>query len=128
MQLYYVRHAQSENNALWDRTGSSEDRSEDPELSEMGKRQAVRVAKFLSETDESVEGYAHDSQNRGGFGLTHLYSSLMIRSVETGTAISEATGVPLMGWKDLHETGGIYLKNPETGEREGLPGNKRSYF
>ncbi len=128
MQLYFVRHAQSENNALWDRTGSSEGRSEDPELSELGKEQAKIVAKFLSKKDEEVEGYAHNSQNRGGFGLTHLYSSLMIRSVETGTAISEATGVPLVGWKELHETGGIYLKDPETGEREGLPGSARSYL
>ncbi len=128
MQLYFIRHAQSENNALWDRTGSSEGRSEDPELSELGKQQAKLAAKFLSHTDEDVEEFTHDSQNRGGFGLTHLYSSLMIRSVETGTAISEATGVPLVGWKELHETGGIYLKNPDSGEREGLAGNTRSYL
>ncbi len=128
MQLYFIRHAQSENNALWDRTGSSEGRSQDPELSDLGKEQAKLLGKFLSRKDESDAGYAHNSQNRGGFGLTHLYSSLMIRSVETGTAISEATGVPLVGWKELHETGGIYLTNPETGEREGLPGNTRSYL
>jgi broad specificity phosphatase PhoE len=32
MQLYYIRHAQSENNDLWDRTGSDQGRSEDPKL------------------------------------------------------------------------------------------------
>ncbi len=128
MQLYFIRHAQSENNALWDRTGSSEGRSEDPGLSDVGKQQAELVAKFIGQKNEGMEENAHDPQNRFGFGLTHLYSSLMIRSVETGTAIAEATGVPLVGWKELHETGGIYLTNPTTGEREGKPGNTRSYF
>lgn len=128
MQLYYIRHAQSENNALWDRTGSSLGRSDDPELTEIGKEQARLVAEFLSLPGENIEGVSHDSQNQNGFHLTHLYSSLMLRSVETGTAISKATGVPLVGWEELHETGGIYLKDPETGERKGLPGKTRAYF
>jgi 2,3-bisphosphoglycerate-dependent phosphoglycerate mutase len=34
----------------------------------------------------------------------------------------------LRGWRDLHETGGIFLKSRETGEWEGQAGNSRSYF
>ena len=33
-----------------------------------------------------------------------------------------------MAWEELHETGGIYLNDPQTGERVGLAGNPRSYF
>ena len=47
MQFYFIRHGQSENNALWERTGSSEGRSEDPELTALGHRQAKRLAQFL---------------------------------------------------------------------------------
>jgi 2,3-bisphosphoglycerate-dependent phosphoglycerate mutase len=125
MQLYFVRHAQSENNALWDQTGSNDGRNEDPKLTEIGKQQAERVAEFLA--NHGSPEY-RDMLDMRGFRLTHLYSSLMERSVMTGTAISKATGVPLQGWVDLHETGGIFLWDEEKEERVGLPGKTRAFF
>lgn len=127
MQLYYIRHAQSENNELWDRTGSNEGRSEDPRLTEIGVQQADILAKFLAHT-RFPTGERRDTLDLRGFKITHLYSSLMERSVMTGTAISRAIGVPLQGWIDLHETGGIFLWDEEKEERVGLPGKAKSFF
>jgi 2,3-bisphosphoglycerate-dependent phosphoglycerate mutase len=50
----------------------------------------------------------------------------MVRAAETAQAVAIATGLPLMGWPDLHETGGIYLDNEITGKPEGLSGCSRS--
>jgi 2,3-bisphosphoglycerate-dependent phosphoglycerate mutase len=126
MQLYYIRHAQSENNALWDRTGSNDGRNEDPKLTDIGVRQADRLAEFLARSGNHSN--ERDMLDRGGLQITHLYSSLMERSVMTGAAVSKATGVPLHGWLDLHETGGIFLWDDEKEERVGLPGKTRSFF
>lgn len=128
MQFYFIRHGQSENNALWKRTGSSKGRSEDPELTEFGRQQSEFVAQFLRRADSTVVVNGSDVQNVAGFGITHLYSSLMVRAVATGTAIAKALDLPLVAWEDLHERGGIYLKDEETGERIGQPGKDRAYF
>jgi 2,3-bisphosphoglycerate-dependent phosphoglycerate mutase len=131
MQFYFIRHGQSENNALWERTGSSEGRSEDPELTALGHRQAERLAQFLRQgaspaiERQSTGFYRGDPRNLGGFGFTHLYCSPMIRTVDTGTYVAEALDMPLVVWEDLHEVGGIFLDDEETGERIGLPGKDR---
>jgi 2,3-bisphosphoglycerate-dependent phosphoglycerate mutase len=131
MQFYFIRHGQSENNVLWERTGSSEGRSEDPALTEVGWQQSEFVAQFLRQADppDLQSGRSgSDVQNLAGFGITHLYSSLMVRAVATGTAIAKALDLPLVAWEDLHEWGGIYLKDEETDERIGQAGHNRAYF
>ncbi len=70
-----------------------------------------------------ASGYRRDS-----FCFTHLYTSLMVRSVATGMRVSEAVDVPLVAWPEIHETGGIFLEDEVTGEPKGLPGKPRSYF
>ncbi|NJK45922.1 MAG: histidine phosphatase family protein [Pleurocapsa sp. SU_196_0] len=50
MRLYFIRHAQSSNNALWDSTGSENGRSDDPELSDVGVMQARALGDFLIAT------------------------------------------------------------------------------
>jgi 2,3-bisphosphoglycerate-dependent phosphoglycerate mutase len=129
MQLYFVRHGQSYNNALWDRARDSTDRKEDPELTDYGRRQAQIVARFLAEHNgpPPTTGDA-GVQNIDTFGLTHLYTSLMIRSMDTANAIAQVLNLTPVVWEDLHETGGIFLDDKETGERIGLPGKNRSYF
>ena len=127
MQLYFIRHAQSTNNLLWERTSSDEGRHEDPELTELGKKQAQVVAKFLANPSARQPATRDaEAQNIDGFKLTHLYSSLMVRAMETAAAIAEATRLMPVARTDLHETGGIWLKHPETGERKGLPGKTRA--
>lgn len=131
MQLYFIRHTQSANNLLWAQTGSSDFRDEDPDLSSTGRKQARGLVQFLQTpypAAAALEPTPWDSQNTGGFGLTHLYCSLMIRSVITANIIAQGLDLPLIAWPDIHETGGIYRKDLETEERTGLPGKNRAYF
>ena len=130
MQLYFIRHAQSENNLLWAQTGSYEGRDEDPTITPVGRKQAQVLAEFLRGPDGGRETLRvdWDSQNVHGFGLTHLYCSLMVRAVETGRVVARALGLPLVAWPGVHETGGIHLRVPDTDEHVGLPGHGRSFF
>jgi len=130
MQLYFIRHAQSENNAQYVRTGSRSSRISDPELTPTGRQQARVLARFLKRHSPGPQANAtgHDPQNVHGFAFTHLYCSLMVRSVATGTELATALGLPLVAWEDLHETGGIHDIDQETGKRVGLPGKNRAYF
>lgn len=114
MQLYFIRHGQSANNALWDTTGASAGRSDDPELTDAGKQQAALLAQYLA-------------QGGNRFGITHLYTSLMLRAVQTATPAGDALHLPVHPWEDLHEVGGIYLDN-DAGEPIGRPGQTRAQF
>ncbi|MBN1146201.1 MAG: histidine phosphatase family protein [Anaerolineales bacterium] len=128
MRLYFIRHGQSHNNALWQSKGDYSGRSEDPEMTEVGQRQAEALACFLCQSNDKIKGGDHDEHNRSGFGLTHLYTSLMVRAVATGSAVAQRLQLPLAAWSDLHEGGGIYMNDPESGEPLGLPGKGRAYF
>lgn len=122
MQVYFIRHAQSSNNALWVNTGSSLGRSDDPELTDLGWRQARIVADFVNSTPGGAVQDPADIQNLNGLEITHLYSSLMTRALSTAHCIAEEIGLPVRGWVDLHECGGIYLDDEISGERVGLAG------
>ncbi len=128
MQFYFIRHGQSQNNLLWDTTGSSQGRSEDPALSEVGLKQAHLLAQFLSRNAPTLFSNGPDHYNQTGFALTHLYTSLMLRAVATGSIVADALDLPLTAWEDLHEGGGIYLEDEETGERVGKTGMTRAYL
>lgn len=129
MKLFLIRHAQSENNAIWDATGTDRGRSSDPELTDLGRRQARRVADYLAHHCLSGPlGPGAQRLQASGFAITHLYTSLMLRAVATACEIGRATGLQPHAWRDLHETGGIFLEDMTTGELNGLPGNERSYF
>ena len=119
MRLYFIRHAQSTNNALFDSTGAEQGRSDDPELSDLGQRQAKLLGQHILETKSGLEP--------GGFGLTHLYASPMVRAAHTASEISSVTGLKLHLWEDWHETGGIWLDNAN-GERIGREGKNRAYL
>jgi len=125
MQLFFIRHGQSENNALWEQTGSSELRSSDPELTKTGQLQAANLANFLAQSEvNQAEPNPFDIDS---FGITHLYTSLMVRAVATATPIAYALHLPLVAWKNIHEEGGIY-RNDLFGNPVGLPGHDRNYF
>ncbi|UCF97435.1 MAG: histidine phosphatase family protein [Spirochaetaceae bacterium] len=116
MTLYLIRHAQSANNLLYDRTGSNIGRVEDPELTSLGIEQARILADYVAE------------HNGGEFRFTHLYSSLMVRAVATATAVARSCNLRVVAWPEVHEWMGIYLEDEQTGELIGRPGKSRSYF
>ncbi|MCK4449876.1 MAG: histidine phosphatase family protein [Anaerolineae bacterium] len=128
MQFYFIRHAQSENNLLWQRTGSSKGRSDDPGLTAVGRQQAHLLTQHLRGPDPPMAAQGRNPQNVAGFGLTHLYSSLMVRAVATGTIIARVLGLPLVAWEEAHESGGIYRRGEQTDERIGQAGHNRAYF
>jgi 2,3-bisphosphoglycerate-dependent phosphoglycerate mutase len=128
MRIYFIRHAQSENNALWARTGNSDGRSPDPLLTPAGQEQARHLAEFLARPESAAETDMWDVLDRRGFTISHLYTSLMQRSVLTGTVLAQALNLPLQAWPDLHEVGGIYQDVPDGEERMGLPGPNRAFF
>jgi len=128
MQLYVLRHAQSTNNALYWETGSDIGRMADPPLTDTGHRQAERLARYLAGDPENVrDNHFAGRHNRYGFRLTHLYSSMMIRAVMTGSYVAEATGLPLVAWPEIHERGGLHNSEDEAGD-EGIEGPNRAYF
>lgn len=127
MRLFFIRHAQSTNNALAAQGEESRSRSSDPELTDLGWQQAQKLAAFLTNGNPSGGRYS-EGQNGPGFELTHLYTSLMVRSVATGAVVADQVGLPLVAWEEVHERGGIYIEEGESGNLTGLPGKDRGYF
>jgi len=128
MQLYIIRHAQSVNNALWTETGGPDGRLPDPPLTELGHHQARLLAQHLATANADLASGYDGDQNRAGYQITHLYSSLMLRAVQTGHHIAEALDLPLHIWEVIHEWGGIFEFDLETGEPRSLPGPNRHFF
>jgi len=124
MRLYIIRHAQSENNAFYVGHGTLGRRVPDPPLTATGHQQAQLLAQHLAQPVPSI---TTGEEQAADFGLTHLYSSLMVRAVETATYVAEGLDLALVAWPDIHEVGGIYDEE-ESGERIGQPGHDRPFF
>lgn len=125
MQLYFIRHGQSQNNANWGNQDYKE--SPDPALTEIGIEQACYGAGFLRDAQNISNHQAWNVQNRFGYGLTHVYTSLMERAVHTAAPTARALGIPFLAWEEIHESGGIFSREGEL-KRKGLPGKSRAYF
>lgn len=119
MRLFIIRHAESANNALAgsvDYDGYMTRRSDDPPLTDLGERQAERLAEHVA-SDAHPESRHEDRpvQPYSGYGFTHLYCSPMLRSMQTAEPVSRALGIQPEVWIDIHEHGGIFHGNPRTG-------------
>ena len=126
MELYIIRHAQSFNNALLD----IRDRVMDPELTELGLRQAQAIARHLADgiNPEMSVGMSEEDttvRRRRGYAITRIYCSAMQRALQTAQPIGEALGLAPAVWVDLHEHGGIYLDHGDAGGLVGYPGKTR---
>lgn len=132
MEFYFIRHGQSMNNANWDKPDYKE--SHDPILTDIGKEQARLLAEFLKKNQTITDTKDWNIQNRHGFGLTHVYTSLMERAAFTAAPIAQALDIPLIAWKEIHEEGGIFSRGDrrssplEKSNIVGLPGRPRSFF
>jgi len=123
MKIYFIRHGQSENNALYTQTGSSIGRKADPRLTSLGKNQARLLSRHLSKKQKFNGNIEWDE-----YQITRIYTSLMLRAVETASHLAKELRVKFYGRLDLHEWGGMYLDDPETGQPCGLPGSDKNYF
>ncbi len=103
MQLYLIRHAQSENNAR----GQTQ-RVEDPALTQLGHEQARRLARRVA-----------------SLGLTRLISSPFLRALQTTDHLRLATGLRPEVRIELHEKGGCVAGSGK-GLMIGRPGMTRS--
>ena len=128
MDLYLVRHGQSESNARWELNSEDRFHYPDPGLTEIGIQQAAAAGKFLARSNPDADTHQYDAANRKGYGITRIYSSLMLRAVQTATIISQSLELPVHGRTDPHEWGGIYDWEVETDTHTGLPGKDRAYF
>ena len=127
--MYFIRHAQSENNALWINSGSSKGRVEDPEITIIGKQQARLLAAHLSHSNGDFEPVnSRDPKNLGGYGITHVYCSLMVRAIMTAQEVSKKLELPLIALRDLHEVGGIVTGDGKEEPYEGRPGGNRKFY
>ncbi|CAN5768091.1 hypothetical protein BH23CHL2_BH23CHL2_25080 [soil metagenome] len=85
MRLLIIRHAQSANNA------GDQPRVADPPLTEIGERQAVRLAEAERVLDD----------------VDRLYLSPMRRTLQTAAPVAATTGLPARVFTGLHEWGGV---------------------
>lgn len=113
MDLFFIRHGQSANNDLFTRTGGRLGRKADPDLTDLGKLQAEKLAEYLA---------AHPQD----FGFTHIYSSLMTRAIQTALPTARLLGLQVIGQIDLHESGGVYMEDETSGSMLGQPGKTRA--
>lgn len=91
MELYLIRHAQSTNQVL----DSRDDIVFDPHLTELGCRQADRLARFLARGEETVR-FAESRIDR-------LVCSPMWRALQTTRPLAEALDLQPEVWIDVHE-------------------------
>lgn len=127
MELYIIRHGQSTNNVsmIYD----ARDREADPPLTDLGQRQAQKVATYLASADNFdhwVERKSEDRHVIQGFGITRLYCSPMLRTLQTTLPISKALNMQPDVWPDLHEHGGLHLDAGDGRGVQGFPGLSRS--
>ena len=113
MHVYLIRHAQSENNAL--SSDSLHQRKVDPDLTELGYRQREALAGFLANDSDLADQ---------PFAISRLYTSAMYRSLLTTQPLSAALNLRPEVWLDLHEKGGMFLR--QNGRVDGFGGMSRS--
>lgn len=101
--ILLIRHAQSGNNAL-----PEDQRLPDPGLTELGQRQAGRLAQELTK-----------------YPIGHLYCSPFKRSLETTVPIHKAVQLTPRIRADIYEQGGCY-EGYLPGQKIGRPGLNRA--
>lgn len=127
MELYIVRHGQSTNNVsmIYD----AKDREADPALTDLGVKQAAKVADYLAHADNFdlwIDRKTEDRRPIKGFGITRLYCSPMLRTLQTSQPISQSLNLMPEVWPDLHEHGGLHLDLGDDKGIQGFPGLGRS--
>ena len=130
MRLYLIRHAQSANNAAIAASGGSDraqGRCADPEITDIGHRQAELLAEHLAHPYAEPRQHPFRPADTKGFDLTHIYCSLMTRSISTADYIARSHRLTLHALPDIFERHGLY-EYDDLGNQLGVPGPGRDYF
>lgn len=114
MRLYFIRHGQSTNNVLSNNNYESK-RTYDPELTDIGVKQAELVAQFLP---DAIDMPHPESEP---FDFTKIYVSPMIRALNTAKPIVEALNMQPEVSTDIHEIGGLFTADADD-KVTGFPG------
>ncbi|MBT4888971.1 MAG: histidine phosphatase family protein [Rhodospirillales bacterium] len=128
MKLYLIRHGESANNLLSQNPDQS-GRVPDPELTERGHRQAQFLGEHMASPigDPQHPPWVLDEDKDHRYGLTHIYCSLMTRSILTAQYIAQACGLPLVAHADIFENEGVY-EEASDGTKASVAGPNRNYF
>ncbi|MCP4391508.1 MAG: histidine phosphatase family protein, partial [Gammaproteobacteria bacterium] len=119
-RLYLIRHAQSANNEIWDGSDDHPHREPDPEITTIGHRQAETLGQHLAHPHAEPRQHPFVPAEEFQFGLTHVYCSLMTRSILTAEYIAGACDLELTALPDIFEKHGIYHLDDD-GVPRGLP-------
>ena len=127
MRLYLIRHAESANNAVYGTGNQHSGHSPDPEITDPGRRQGQLLGQHFAMSDNEPRQHPYDKSSEIHYGLTHLYCSLMSRSLLTAQYIADACGLNMVARPDIFEYQGIY-EFDDNGQEMGAEGPGRSYF
>ncbi|MDR1512612.1 MAG: histidine phosphatase family protein [Propionibacteriaceae bacterium] len=94
MRLIIIRHGQSANNKHTAKGGGGFNRWPDPKLTKRGRLQARRLADHWPKVDAPAPDV--------------VYTSLMLRAVETAAPLAAGLGLPVLGHLRMHEVGGVF--------------------
>ena len=128
-ELYLIRHGQSQNNAFAaeSKASTTEEtpRTSDPSLTRAGYAQAKCVARYLA-TEVDKTDVRDGTPVGNGHGIHKLYTSAMLRALETTQPIADALKLTPEIWPDVHEEGGIWLDQGDGRGPIGYPGMTRT--
>ncbi len=117
MRLLLIRHAESSNNALAQSHEYNEymqKRTADPVITELGVKQAELLAQHLAGNGNPPPDAPPGG--KGAYGITHVYCSAMLRTLQTIAPAARLMGLNPRIWIDIHEHGGMFVGNPRTGD------------
>lgn len=126
-RLYLIRHAQSTNNARWTGSDFTTDREPDPDITPIGHQQSAALASHLANAQGEPRQHPYLRMDTQAFGITHVYCSLMSRSIQTAQYVCDTLALPMVAVDDVFEKHGIYDVDAD-GAPSALPGPGRDYF
>lgn len=118
MRLVLVRHGQSTNNVLAEAVPYAEyvkSRVAEPELTAVGVQQVERLGTFLGDLPQSDHTLSERRATVTERPVTSLYTSPMLRALQTTAPLARALGLAPQVWTEIFEHGGMFTGDPRAG-------------
>ncbi len=127
MRLYFIRHAESANNLVYGTEREVDGHEPDPEITDTGHQQCRLLGQHMSTGNTEPRRHPDDPKERNHYALSHIYCSLMTRSLLTAQYISASCDIPVQALPDIFEFKGLY-GHDDNGNEIGVAGPARPYF